>query len=337
MGKLTLFEIQLENPKANYYKGDIINGTIKIQIQVAMPALGLSIRLRGRASAASRSKHGCNVDHYFLDEKQTIWGDASDQVFDSRHSLPAGYHEFKFTNQLNTDDDMPSSFDSRPYCIIFYGIVAQFERPPSKNYTCETGFTYIQTVDVPRPLLREQPSQLRLEQPLNRFLCQFGTVKLSIKADRSGYLPGETMLLNIECENSSNVVLKGIQVALVRRVLASVEGNFYKYYDTIVALESDQPVDRGKTFNLNDESFDIPHIPPAISYRRIIKAEYSVQVTVLVPKAKNLIMRLPITIGSLTTSRPDNFPRGHSIDDVNPVILGDTHGIDAEFFEENEV
>lgn len=50
---------------------------------------------------------------------------------------------------------------------------------------------------------------------------------VTAKVNRSGYRPGEKIILNLECENSSNVVLPGIQVALVRRVLASAEGNFY--------------------------------------------------------------------------------------------------------------
>ena len=73
---------------------------------------------------------------------------------ESRHTLPAGQHEFKFAYEIQTDDSMPSSFDCRPYCIICYGFTAHLERPPSKEHICEKKITYVQAVEINRPLLQ---------------------------------------------------------------------------------------------------------------------------------------------------------------------------------------
>lgn len=77
MGKIILFEINLQNSSSVYHKGDIINGTVNIDLQVPMELLGINLHFRGRASVASRNKYGTNIDYYFLDEKRTIWGDGN--------------------------------------------------------------------------------------------------------------------------------------------------------------------------------------------------------------------------------------------------------------------
>lgn len=50
------------------------------------------------------------------------------------------------------------------------------------------------------------------------------SLKLAMSIDRTGYCPGEAILLKVKCENTSNRILNGLQVKLCRRIRYQAQG-----------------------------------------------------------------------------------------------------------------
>ena len=54
--------------------------------------------------------------------------------------------------------------------------------------------------------------------------CKSGPLRVTANIDRSGYCPGEGILLNAECENLTNTKMAGIRAKLVRQVRWKARG-----------------------------------------------------------------------------------------------------------------
>ena len=154
------------------------------------------------------------------------------QVFE----LGAGQHQYPFTFVLPTQ--IPSSFEGS-FGHVRYSIRAVAQRPwMRREYECKTTLNVCSVLDLntlPEATVMNGENSFNLNQSilgsysfkqlpvvkkksktLGCFCCVTGPIHAQAKIRKSGYVPGETLLLDADTENQSGVSMRGSKAQFVQ-------------------------------------------------------------------------------------------------------------------------
>ena len=136
---------------------------------------------------------------------------------------------------------------------------------------------------------------------------KYGSLSGAVTTDRTGYIPGDTIFINAELENSTSIPIKYYSLKLVRKLTYFANGQTISEKCTLSKLRRDQIISPGSNDTWEGVSMTVPHNtkPTGLGGPRdsIIQLEHFVELQVKQygMLAKNLvIVRLPITIGTHT-------------------------------------
>ncbi|EDV21385.1 uncharacterized protein TRIADDRAFT_16016, partial [Trichoplax adhaerens] len=198
---------------------------------------------------------------------------------EGRLLLPAGKSEFNFNFTLPTESKLPSTFESRSSeGYIRYSIAAVLMRPWDTDYISKRAFTVLEEIDVNQPALKVQPPILEGETSVCCHCWTRRSLNLAMTIDRSGYCPGEAIVLNVRCKNTSNRILNGLQVKLCRRTQYYAKDHDQITYKSYYRLTSDKQINVGETFIWSNQLIRIPCISPSINSAKLIKVNYELRV-----------------------------------------------------------
>ncbi|XP_055324776.1 arrestin domain-containing protein 17-like [Sitodiplosis mosellana] len=213
-------EINFENnPQKVIYSGQMmLRGSVQLNLSAEKNVRGVYIELFGGECASWTSGIGRYQKSYIAEElylNKRIYF-VSGGSGDAR--LAAGIHNYSFECDLPTS--LPTTMESENGYIRYVARVV-FDIPlwPSKIIT--QPFTVIKPVDLNTVPTLRYPITFEKTDTITGidWLCWLyaDPMKISVRIPLSGYVPGQTIKVQINVSNQTGQPISGIMVKLIRR------------------------------------------------------------------------------------------------------------------------
>ncbi|XP_018333492.1 arrestin domain-containing protein 17 [Agrilus planipennis] len=328
---LRLFEIFFDKPQKVFSPGETISGRVKVILDSPKKIRGLEFCCKGLAHTSwSESETVTGVDG--KREQRNVEYRGDEEYFkikyylvggkDQEMELPPGEHIYPFVCVL--PPVLPSSFEgSKGY--IRYTVKATLDRPWKFDHTTEVAITVISELDLnATPHLKETVT-MTLEKYFCCLWCKSGPLLVEVFLPCSGYVPGQTITMNCNVDNASNVDINKITFTLKQKItFRSVFPSRHTHVNqTDIAFKSySTPIPAKENRNFVEEII-VPSIPPSnLTNCSLIDLDYELKVEANVTGLhSNLTSKIPITIGTIPLQQGSNYvasaPSGHVAVDIN--------------------
>ncbi|GAB6024030.1 hypothetical protein CHUAL_008752 [Chamberlinius hualienensis] len=301
---IEMFRIIFDNPTGTYFAGRILTGKIVLWLKEPLKMKGVYIHVKGMSHVHIPDKDRL-YDPYQTDTKlasNEIYFDIKKPLADTetRGVITSGHHEFPFSMDL--PQQLPTSFEGQ-FGYIRYCCIAIISRPWRVDAKCKAGFTVISKTDLNRIAESENLITRSTSKRLRHMLKKLDPVTARISLDRSGYVSGQSIIVNAEIVNESSREVTHTVVALMSKVTYR-SGGFYRQVvkpvcQTTVGSAVILPKHAGRWV---DVPLKIPAIPPtSMGLSKNIAVTYFVQLKVVVSGivASDLEVTAPICIGTV--------------------------------------
>ena len=239
--------------------------------------------------------HYSDTQHIFNDMYIWLWGNGRDS-----QELAAGRYEFLFKFQLPSNVVLPTSFESNTGVdtgYIRYSLFARISRSWKSDHTTARTITVNEIIDINTPQLTV-PLSYSNEKTLCCLCCTSGPISLSVKTDRRGYCPGESIAISTEAENHSNRRITSVRATLKQVVVYYADGRS-RVHNRIIQRIAGAGIEPGAISSWSNELLPIPATVLSISSCRILNLSYVLTVTLGIPRAIDLHVTIPITVGNV--------------------------------------
>ena len=305
MGKLKLFVINLTANNSVYFAGSNVEGSVSLELSEPKKTQGISIVFSGKAhvqwteSRTTGSGQNQHTETVHFSDTQIIFNDVFLQLWGNgrdSQELGTGRYEFPFKFQLPSDLVLPTSFESLTG-YIRYSLLARISRSWKFDHTTTRAITVNEIVDINTTQLTASLSSSN-EKTLCCLCCASGPLTLSAKTDRGGYCPGESIAVSTEAENHSNRRVTSVRATLKQVVVYYARGHTRISGKIIQRIEG-PGIEPGATSNWSNELLPIPATVPSISSCRVLNLSYVLTVTLGIPRAIDLHVAMPVTVGNV--------------------------------------
>ncbi|XP_067417240.1 arrestin domain-containing protein 2 isoform X3 [Emydura macquarii macquarii] len=299
LGAIRSFVLELDGGRAPgaHRGGELLSGQVVLELGRALRLRALEVCARGLASAhwlESRSL-GTNTvysEHRaaqpYLRQRRQLVRDNGDVTV-----LQAGKHEFPFVFQL--PETLATSFEGK-HGSVRYWVKAKLHRPWSVVKKAKKEFTVIEPIDINTPALLAPQAGVK-EKLARAWYCNRGQVSVTAKIDRKGYTPGEVIPIFAEIDNCSTRTI--VPKAAIIQTQTFIARGTKKQKKSVVASITGDSIAAGKREVWHGRALKIPPVGPSILQCRIIRVEYALKVCVAIPGTSNLLLELPLVIGTV--------------------------------------
>lgn len=299
-------------PESVHRAGETVKGILEYTIDERTKYKNISISLIGKgkfdvSKGAGDNERNYNAKEYYIQRTINVLNKRPDYTV----TLPLGSYSFPF--EFHLPYDLPSSYSSKSdgksgYVAgsweIKYYIRAVFEKPSvlSRSKTFESNliiYGFVETIVPEGPIVTGIKKSITRINPIS-LLSGSGKELIHLKATiaKAYILPGETIKINYEVHNDSDVYIKKIITCLKQRT--TLTENHVKNtleYD-VKDYRSESPSIRNKTEKYIEASLPTKPELYSIHHSNIINVEYFVKITLNLPVPhKNASLEIPITIG----------------------------------------
>ncbi|XP_069113549.1 arrestin domain-containing protein 17-like [Argopecten irradians] len=311
--KITQFEIKFENHQAVFEAGSEIIGNIILNLERPMKMRRITIYFEGKGKAFWDVRSGKHTTKYrghetYLNHTILVFGGAG-QNSDSAVEHPAGQHVYPFS--LHLPSTIPSSFEGRRG-YVRYTCKANIDRPWKFDESTKRAFTVIRHLDlnlVPNVLM---PSRLVEQETIQGCCCEEGKVKVMLGINKTGFVPGEHLVYDIEVENNSENTITSLSLELKQEatytgysdsLFSSGNPHYHQKVDTFNLVSGNLSIPQGTTKAFHQASV-IPSLPPSkLEGCRIVDITYTVVLKVPCGWSTIKIMQA-IIIGTIPARPP---------------------------------
>ena len=314
MGKPKVFIINLSGNNLVYFAGSNVEGSVLLEITEPKKTQGISIVFSGKAYVHWTEQHSTGTGdnrrtetvHYSDTEILVndvfiqLWGNGKDS-----QELAAGRYEFPFKFQLPSNLVLPTSFESHTG-YIRYSLLARMSRSWKFDHTTTRAITVNEIIDINAAQLT-MPLSSSNEKTLCCLCCASGPLSLSAQTDRGGYCPGESIAISTEGENHSNRRVNSVRATLKQVVVYNARGH-RRVVGHIIQRIQGPGIEPGASSNWSNELLPIPAIVPSINSCRILNLSYVLTVTFGIPRAVDLHVTIPVTIGNVPFRGGESAP-----------------------------
>ena len=312
MGKPRLFVITLSGGNPVYFAGSNVEGSVSLELSEPKKMQGITIVFSGKAyvhwlehrTTGSGQNQRTEIIDYtdtqiiFNDVFIQLWGNGRDA-----QELAAGRYEFPFKFQLPSNLVLPTSFEPRSHTgYIRYSLLARIQRSWKFDHTTTRAITVNEIIDINNTQLTASLSSSN-EKTLCCLCCASGPISLSVKTDRGGYCPGESIAISTEAENHSSRRINSVRATLKQTVVYYARGHRHVENKVIQRIEG-PGIEPNASSNWSNELLPIPPTVPSISSCRILNLSYFLLVTLGIPRAIDLHVTIPITVGNVPFRGP---------------------------------
>ncbi|XP_050315045.1 arrestin domain-containing protein 3-like [Anthonomus grandis grandis] len=304
------FDIQLE--REYYYAGEIICGNVILDTVENFKLRTIRVVLRGRAHAEwkvmlSGDRRTVKGDQYFMDQRQTIWGEKNLET--TIPILPRGVHKFPFKFTL-PESSLPCSFESKAAQIRYFFKVTidiPYASPPQ-------GMKYFTVIGPHIDCMDEhylKPTVLEDRRSTCCWCCKKGTVSLRCVLERSAYVCRESIKIKATIDNQGEeevklrVRLEQICEFFIDRGVLGVS----KDLKNVVLEYKGNPVKPHKRIKWDSGTvLVIPPVPTTlVNICRLIQVFYVLTVSLDTEKEPDLVsVNMPLIIGTVPFRIPNS-------------------------------
>lgn len=313
MAEFKLVGLSLDDNKDVYRSGDIISGSWVIQNEATAMVKGISCYLHGAAyvkwEEIERIGHDEDYKEFishqqFICEYINLFGNKTGEM-GPHHELPAGNHnmKFKFTIPIQK---MPSSYEGVKGAIRYW-LQLVIERPVPPDIVRYKCFTYLDEINI---------NELQYTSPLSKIgkkkvpkshglaIGDGGQLDFYAKIDRSGYCPGENIVVSAYCKNSTDRSLSIELKAYLLQFVLFRGGKKKKAKESVInSLQESVLLAKDGSHSWNNKPMKIVAIPPSTSKDacNCLSVHYFVRVMIEIPFKNygDIILEFPVTMGTV--------------------------------------
>ncbi|XP_064616311.1 arrestin domain-containing protein 2-like [Liolophura sinensis] len=292
MNKFRNFEIALDCPNGLIKAGEILKGRLIFSLTESITLKEVTVTIHGRSEVSFQAgKYTYSKKEKYIKEVKTLFPLNGSQ--DSE--LGPGDHSLDFEQFI--PPNVPTSFEGK-YGHVRYSIDAKLDRGIWKP-----AITKIRKFIVKNELdlnnVRGSQEPIRLESSAVDGCCFWrrGDVEVFVRLARNAYVPGESVLLDVDVHNSTDG--RGhVSVDLVQFTTFHTRSGSKRWRHTIYTRPRTSFAP-GETLELSQEPIPVPPLPPSgLPGCKLVDIIYTLRVKV---KVKGLECKIPInlTIGTI--------------------------------------
>ncbi|XP_071152930.1 arrestin domain-containing protein 3-like isoform X1 [Mytilus edulis] len=207
------FLIELENNKDVYLPGDIVAGNLVLELWSPMQVKELKLTFSGEAKIHywnTTEPFRCGYERYF--EQSVVILECDKEIKDG-HEVEEGVHKYPFIFELPSK--LPTSFEDGFAHVSYITTAILFTNMLYSQKTCTRLITVLSHLDLNEIDYIDVPCEEQMAKNLCCLCCTTGPVTGILRLDRTGYIPGETIHVNVEFTNMSrytcNICVVGTQ------------------------------------------------------------------------------------------------------------------------------
>lgn len=327
MGKSQEISIVLDcNADKTFFAGQNVTGHVHVRTMKRTKIKGIRLEVSGKAETYWTEGNGdddIKLYYYgtedYMDFKKLLIRSPRDDV---EMYVEPSVCKFPFSFMLSSD--LPQSCECS-YGSIRYKAKAVIDRQKKINDEAEVLFNVIRTLDLNKepPQLRE-PLVLYSETPAIG-CCVRGFIEINATVNRGCFVPGETLLIDGEIANRTNINIKHSKITIYQRTeyWSTIENKNSSHTSSnkILAAFKRPFLRRGRTDSWNNIAFVIPVVSSSrLDGCRIMNIQYFVKIAPTFQGCykKNSDVSREIVIGdiplqvyyqpSVVTSQPMGLP-----------------------------
>ena len=237
-----------------------------------------------------------------------------------------GPGSFSFPFQFVIPPHVPSSFNFRDgaylhgyisYRIKAYAVTGAFQF----HHKVSTEIFISRLTSCSETSLMAPVREVRRKE-VGCLCCAAGDVEFIAKLPRTGYCvtpDGDKIPLTVDVQNNSTRLIK-MKAKIIQRVTMSVRENVFVSIKSMTKISS-EIIQPGVSYVWSPANWIVP---PTLSTTllgcRILRVDYYLEVSAVIPRALNLRCNIPIFIGNLSSPSSDNPVDEHITALVNAVV-----------------
>ncbi|XP_042871044.1 arrestin domain-containing protein 3-like isoform X2 [Penaeus japonicus] len=307
----TNLSLTLDNPSAVFFAGQTVSGHLTVTCTNDKTFREITIKFHGfskvhwteRKSERREGKTVTKTVHYRSSEDYygssiLVWGTGQEST------LPAGTHNFNFSYVL--PQNIPSSFESK-IGQVRHVCKAKINVPWGFDKTCSQPYSVNSLYDLNTDPAAQHPIQCNEHKYLCCLWCKSGPLSMVLRVSRSGYVPGEKIMINAECSNKTNDVVDYTEANIHQIVKYRAQGKT-KSIDRKVAEIKRPAIAAGDDDIWSGVALLIPALPPSkLIFCNNIDIYYTFKFKVSPSGChSNLDYKVPLIIGSIPLR--EHFP-----------------------------
>ena len=164
------------------------------------------------------------------------------------------------------------------------------------DHKIEIPFKVKRIVDINLPHLTV-PTQQSEETQVGCLCCNSGELQFTAKLSHSGCCIGQGVPLSVSVTNSSSRNIK-MRASLIRHCSYHANGHMQEATEVMVALLSPE-IQPHSEHTWNVDNLIVPEVEPSFEGSQIIKVDYTLRVTAVIPWDLNTSVDFPITFGNV--------------------------------------
>ena len=211
------------------------------------------------------------------------------------------YH-FKFTLDGSS---MPPSYGDERGRIIYKISCAILNKKAKGLECCKKHFTFMNVVDASEPHLM-QPATMEESRTVSRMLSVFrmsfipgGLINLKATIPRTGYSINDTVPVEVFVDNGSGREIRRVFASLHRTAKYKSSSNSYDF-DYRISTAISYPVAPHSTVTWEPPPLLVPPMITTVTGEDlIVQILYTIRVTAVIERAKDLVVDVPIVVGNV--------------------------------------
>ncbi|XP_048735830.2 arrestin domain-containing protein 3-like [Ostrea edulis] len=298
MVKLRSFKINLDNSKGIFVSGETVSGRATVDVESEITFQEINLVFDGKAYVHWSEKRGSK------DNRRTVFYSGTESYFNNvvcvlgkglgggdEHILHPGQYVYPFSFVL--PPNLPSSFEGG-VGHVRYTIRGTIDRPWGLNYNTVLAFTVLSALDLNQQPLATNGAEATDSKMLCCWCCESGPITGTIKVNRVGYVPGESLYFEASVQNMSNRVCRmSAAFEMVTVFQAKTRRKTVPLRINTITHQSLQP---GDSEVWGGERFILPPLPPSyLPGCNIIDIRYILKLAI-VPSGIAINMYVPVEI-----------------------------------------
>ncbi|CAL4071928.1 unnamed protein product, partial [Meganyctiphanes norvegica] len=259
--------VVFDNSNIVFFPGQHITGRVQINCNRYVTARSINIKFKGfskvhwteqetRGTGDDRKTETVHYDSHeeYYKAKYCLWGDGC-----NHNQLPPGAHTFNFSFTLPYN--IPSSFRS-DYGKVQHEIEVKIDVPMGIDIKKIIPYSVNEIYDLNRDQQALLPIELNKHKTVCCLCCRSGPISIVLRVGRSGYVPGEAVVINAECTNMSNRLVNHCKARIIEKVIHHARGK-KKESSRIVAEKAHPQIEPGESDIWSGEQLMVPALPPS--------------------------------------------------------------------------
>lgn len=324
----TGISIEFDNSKAVFFSGQSVTGRVKVTCDKPKYCRAIEVEFQGygkvhwteRSKAQRNGKQRTKTVHFKSSERYylmsyIVWGNGT-----TESELPPGTHLFNFSFLL--PHGIPSSFESH-IGKVRHQCKAKMDIPWKTDKVSVKAFSVNTLYDLNTDPQAKVPIECSKHDYACCLFCRSGPMSLVLRIDRSGFVPGENIIINAECSNMTNVKIDYTKAVVHQTITYHAEGRKKKDHRKVAELKRLE-IPPGEDDNWSNVEMLIPALPTShLQFCNLIDIDYELKFE-MSPSGCHMDLEhtAPVKIGSIPLVQYfSNFVQGPPANSSQPIIL----------------